>query len=538
MAPKSLRVFLLAVAAAVPLLGQGCSSSSSDNTTGPSPVIAMTTTSSGDGQTAQVGTALPSPLRVVVTLNGAPQVGTTVSWAAQGTGASVAPTTSLTDANGIATTTWTLGSAAGTQHATATLAGASGSPVTFSATASAAPVPLIGMATPGGDGQSAAAGTALPNPLRVIVTLSGNPVQGDTVRWAAGAGSVAPAKSVTDASGIATTTWTLGSTGGAQSATATLAGATGSPVSFSATAILPLIAKTASASGDAQTGTVAATLADSLRVLVTFSGAAQAGDTVVWAAAGVGASVNPLKSVTDASGIASTTWTLGQTAGSQSATATMAGATGSPVGFTATGTAGPATQIAATSGDNQTALVSTVFGSPLVVKISDQFGNAVAGDTVTWLSLHGVAVVAPAKSASGATGTAQASLTAGAAAGVDTITATATGLAGSPVRFAASVTTASTTASVNVGNFFFKSVRNNSQNPAVDTIAAGGTVTWNFTAGTHGAQSTGSPSFAGQQTVAQAQSSGTFAVQFTVAGTYQYDCVIHGAAMTGTIVVR
>jgi plastocyanin len=31
---------------------------------------------------------------------------------------------------------------------------------------------------------------------------------------------------------------------------------------------------------------------------------------------------------------------------------------------------------------------------------------------------------------------------------------------------------------------------------------------------------------------------GTYAVTFTAAGTYQYDCAVHGQLMTGTIVVR
>jgi plastocyanin len=47
---------------------------------------------------------------------------------------------------------------------------------------------------------------------------------------------------VTDASGIATATWTLGAGGGAQTATASLAGATGSPVTFTATSpVVPTI---------------------------------------------------------------------------------------------------------------------------------------------------------------------------------------------------------------------------------------------------------------------------------------------------------
>jgi plastocyanin len=32
--------------------------------------------------------------------------------------------------------------------------------------------------------------------------------------------------------------------------------------------------------------------------------------------------------------------------------------------------------------------------------------------------------------------------------------------------------------------------------------------------------------------------SGTYSVAFAVAGTYQYNCAVHGSLMTGTIVVR
>ncbi len=45
---------------------------------------------------------------------------------------------------------------------------------------------------------------------------------------------------------------------------------------------------------------------------------------------------------------------------------------------------------------------------------------------------------------------------------------------------------------VRVGNIYFRSARNGSENPAVDTIAAGGSVTWTWDAdGSHSIQSTG-----------------------------------------------
>ena len=85
----------------------------------------------------------------------------------------------------------------------------------------------------------------------------------------------------------------------------------------------------------------------------------------------------------------------------------------------------------------------------------------------------------------------------------------------------------------------FVSGHNGSHNPAVDTIAVGGTVTWTWGAnsgayGGHSVQSVGSQSFASSAV----QSSGTYSLTFTSPGTYQYDCAVHGSAMTGTVVVR
>jgi plastocyanin len=98
-------------------------------------VIQKTPTASGDGQTGTVGGALPDELRVVITRASEPQTGVVVDWATAN-GGSLAPATSSTDADGIATSIWTLGPDAGPQTATATAVdGADGSPVSFTATA-------------------------------------------------------------------------------------------------------------------------------------------------------------------------------------------------------------------------------------------------------------------------------------------------------------------------------------------------------------------------------------------------------------------
>lgn len=100
--------------------------------------------------------------------------------------------------------------------------------------------------------------------------------------------------------------------------------------------------------------------------------------------------------------------------------------------------------------------------------------------------------------------------------------------------------TGSGAASVGVGSaIMFTSSQNGSSNPAVDTIAVGGTMTWTWGANSaaysgHSVESEGSPGFASSAI----QSSGTYSVTFMAAGTYKYDCAVHGSAMTGTIVVR
>ena len=69
--------------------------------------------------------------------------------------------------------------------------------------------------------QQGTVGTALPNPIVVwIADRHDTGVPGVEVEFDAGqGGSFAPATSVTDANGVAQSTWTLGGTAGAQSAT-------------------------------------------------------------------------------------------------------------------------------------------------------------------------------------------------------------------------------------------------------------------------------------------------------------------------------
>jgi plastocyanin len=92
---------------------------------------------------------------------------------------------------------------------------------------------------------------------------------------------------------------------------------------------------------------------------------------------------------------------------------------------------------------------------------------------------------------------------------------------------------------VTVGNNLFRSARNGTCNPAVDTVAAGTTVTWtwiNTGATPHSVQSQGTPAFTSSNTLTGAGS--TYSFTFTAPGTYQYDCIVHGSQMSGRVVVQ
>src|SRR5438093_5827864 len=89
----------------------------------------------------------------------------------------------------------------------------------------------------GGNGQAAIIDDTLPVPLSIrAVNQAGAGVAGVTVLWTAAAGGLVFADSITDPHGDAIATWVLGPIVGAQTATATVTGLNGSPLTFTATA--------------------------------------------------------------------------------------------------------------------------------------------------------------------------------------------------------------------------------------------------------------------------------------------------------------
>src|SRR2546425_161570 len=123
-------------------------------------------------------------------------------------------------------------------------------------------------------------------------------------------------------------------------------------------------------------------------------------------------------------------------------TATSTGLTGSPVTFTATGTGGTATQIALNAGNNQSATAGTAVPVDPSVIVHDANGNPVSGVAVTFAVASGGGTVVPTTAVTtGSNGIATVtSWTLAPTAGPNTLTATSSGLTGSPVMFKATGT--------------------------------------------------------------------------------------------------
>lgn len=263
---------------------------------------------SGSGQSGTAGSSLPEPLVVrVEDDHGNPVEGISIAWAVSAGGGAVSPSSSTTDAQGLARTTWALGTAAGQNTATASQGTAS---VSFSASGSAGTA--FRLVRVSGMDQSGPAGTALPEPLVVVAADGyGNPVAGRTVTWtvAAGRGSVSPATSVTDAAGRAQAVWTLGRAAGANAVNASLDEATW--VSFTAAGVTGPPAFISKMKGDGQTGGAGTVLPEPLLVQVADQyGNLIDGATVTWTVTQGGGTVQPASSVTR-SGATQTVWTLG-----------------------------------------------------------------------------------------------------------------------------------------------------------------------------------------------------------------------------------
>ena len=169
-----------------------------------------------------VGTTVASaPAVRVRDADGHPVRGAQVSFAVTAGGGTVSPALAATDGDGLAITTWRLGTVASTQTLTATVGALA--PVVFTVKSVAASPAAIERT--GGNNQLAPVGSVIGSPLKAqVLDLYRNPVAGVSVSFivVSGGGSITPDKSVTDSTGTASASWKLGPVEGVQTAKAQL----------------------------------------------------------------------------------------------------------------------------------------------------------------------------------------------------------------------------------------------------------------------------------------------------------------------------
>ena len=325
----------------------------------------------GDAQRANTGTAATNPLQVRVTgQSGDGLDGVTVGFTVTEGGGSVESVTAVTGSDGIASAgRWTMGNP-GPQQLRASVSGLD--PVVLRATSLDVP---DGLAIHAGDGQQAATGTAVPDPVEVRVTgTTGDGLEGVTVSFEVtqGGGAVESATPTTGADGIASAgAWTMGDLG-PQQLRATVTGL--EPVVFSATSLdVPAVLEIHA--GDGQRATTGMAVPNPLQVRVTgTTGDALADITVSFEVAVGGGAVESATAATDSNGIASPgAWTLGDP-GPQVLRATVTGlepvvfgafALGIPAEIAVVAGAGQETQVGSAVPVNPEVLVTDSAGTPL-----------------------------------------------------------------------------------------------------------------------------------------------------------------------------
>lgn len=294
----------------------------------------------------------------------------------------------------------------------------------------------------------------------------------------------------------------------------------------------PFLIEKSTPSGDAQTIIGGQPLAVPLRVKVTRSGAAVSGQAVTWTASGGSIFGN---GATNTEGIATANWTVGLTAGVQSANATVGTASAQFTATVVTPTPGPlGMTFLGASGDGQTGNVGSQLPNELRVLVT-RSGAPAAGELVIWQSGGANSFFEPSQSTSGGDGVAKSFWVLGTAAGTQTATAFAGTTAGPSLGFTATAVAlppgSSTVKLFTSGGARFE--------PATLVVAAGTTVTFVWQDGFHDLLSSGSPSFPG--VLAGFDPPKSYQHTFTAPGTYSYYCSVHGTAnsgMRGTVIVQ
>jgi len=289
---------------------------------------------------------------------------------------------------------------------------------------------LPNLGATGGNNQSALAGTTLPLPLQAslqdpytgAIQTAGVPV---TFTAVGKAGSLSDPNAVTNASGVASTFYTLSTKIGTYTITASSPGYASTTFTVNATAGSP--ASLLVSSGNSQKAAVKTPLPAPLAVKVRdAAGNGIAGISVTFSDGGAGGNFSSSSTTTNSLGIATVSYTTGTIAAKVHITASVTGLT--PAAFQETVLPGAASSLAIYAGNAQTVAAGAAEKKELQVIITDKYGNLVPKISVSFTDngAGGSFSVNPAVTT--AQGIASTRYTASSNTGTVTVTASSTGL--------------------------------------------------------------------------------------------------------------
>lgn len=356
---------------------------------------------SGNAQVGTSGQALAAPFVVKVFDEfGNPATNSETTWTVlpPGNGTLSGGGTVVADLLGQASNILTLATDTGLNRVQVSAVGYTGPDIIFTATPQAGAATKIALAA--GDNQTGTAGTPLQTALQALVTDALDvPVVGHSVSFnvVSGGGNIGGSSSIsvlTDPTGIANVTLTLGPQPEQQNQVQAVAsGLQGSPITFTATSAAPQNLETISSL--TQSGVANLPLDDSISVRVrdvlgqslpffpvTFE--------VTLGQGKINGSDGAIQVNTNSEGIAKVEWRMGPQSGTNnnklqaSATWDNQALSGSPIVYTASAVVGAAQDLIIAGGNNQTGTIEQDLSSPFAVIVTDANGNPVVSWPVTF----------------------------------------------------------------------------------------------------------------------------------------------------------
>ena len=351
------------------------------------PVAGSITVLGGDGQRGPAGAELSVPVTAqIVSRSGRPIAGVVAAFHPAASGASAEPALDTSDARGIVKAVWRLGELPGRQQLSIAVEGVSASPTV---SAEADPLPGNARVEIASSDLAGRVGDTLREPIVVRVTDSlGRALADLPVGWSAlDGGSITGQAMRTDSLGEARASWKLGTKAGRQRGRVQVGNArTMPPVGLMVAAEPGPAAAVRPVSGDRQTGSVGQPLPQAIVLrAVDRHGNPVAGAVLRLLPAAGRPADNELS--TDSTGRAKVVWTLGRTAGLQRLTARLQGDT-AETEITAVARPGKAVKLAFVD-PPVGGKAGRALPKPLVVQVTDSYGNPIAGQTVLFKASSG-----------------------------------------------------------------------------------------------------------------------------------------------------